>query len=159
MIEVYTDGACHPNPGAGGWAFVIINDGVEVGRHSGYEAKATNNTMELMAALKALQWIREYPGHAHDLEIVIYTDSQYLIQGITKWIKGWQRRGWMTHKSKKHPSQPVKNKELWQSLAHLISKKTKWVWVRGHNENYYNELCDQLAVAAKKGMKCQPASL
>jgi len=145
MIEIYTDGACYPNPGIGGWAFIILNDGVEVGRHSGGSANATNNTMELTAALKALQWIREYPGHGKEIEIVIYTDSQYLIQGITKWIKGWQARQWTTRQH-----EPVKNKDLWQSIAHLISKQVKWKWVRGHNENRYNEIVDVMAVEARR---------
>lgn len=133
-ITVYTDGACKGNPGPGGWAAVII-DGNNVTEIAGSEANTTNNRMELMAAIQALQKI--------DGELKVYTDSKYLMQGITEWLPNWIKRNW-----KNSANEPVKNKDLWQKLVQLTkNRKIKWNWVKGHSDNEYNNRADELASA------------
>lgn len=143
MIEIYTDGACSGNPGPGGYGIVIIySDGTKY-KMSGYEADTTNNKMELLGPITALKMLVHHNKNSND--IILYSDSSYLINGITKWINGWKRNGWKTSNKTN-----VKNKELWQSLDTLMPKfkSIKWVWVKGHNDNEYNEFCDKLATTA-----------
>ena len=137
MITIYTDGSCLNNPGNGGWAAIIsIND--EVKKISGSVKDTTNNKMELMAPIKALQEIKEKQP------IEIYTDSQYVRMGITDWVHKWIKNNW--HTSKK---EPVKNKELWIKLYDLNkSHKIKWIWVKAHAGNILNEEVDLLAKQA-----------
>ena len=134
MISIYTDGSCQNNPGNGGWA-AIININNEVKKISGSVKDTTNNKMELMAPIKALQKIKEKQP------IKIYTDSQYVRLGITNWVHKWIKNNWQTSKK-----EPVKNKELWIQLYELtIYYDIKWIWVKAHAGNVLNEEVDLLA--------------
>jgi len=139
MSEVlaFTDGACSGNPGPGGWGALLVYGGVEK-ELSGGEPMTTNNRMELMAAIAALEALKR------PCAVALYTDSQYLRDGITKWIEGWKRKGWITADKK-----PVKNVDLWQRLdAARLPHTVVWHWVRGHAGHPENERVDQLARAA-----------
>ena len=137
MIKIYTDGSCLNNPGNGGWAAIInINNKIE--KISGSVKDTTNNKMELMAPIKALQTIEE------GLPIEIYTDSQYVRLGITDWVHKWIKNNWLTSKK-----EPVKNKELWIQLYDLSkSHEIKWIWIKAHAGNILNEEVDLLAKQA-----------
>ncbi len=140
-ICAYSDGACSGNPGAGGWGAVIIvnNKTIEL---SGGAAMTTNNRMELAGAIAALDYLQQQ-GYAG--AISLSTDSQYVKNGITSWVKKWQTNGWLTS-----TKEPVKNKDLWQTLAQLNQQlKPTWLWVKGHSGHTHNERCDQLAVIAR----------
>ena len=133
-LEIYTDGACLGNPGPGGWAALIIDNNQER-ILSGNNEMTTNNRMELLAVIKALESIN------HHLEITIYTDSKYVINGITSWIKKWKTNDW-----KNSSKIPVKNIDLWKILdISSQKKKIKWVWVKGHSGNTYNDKVDEIA--------------
>ncbi|KAB7766283.1 ribonuclease HI [Xanthomonas maliensis] len=133
-IEVHTDGSCLGNPGPGGWAALLRYNGREK-ELSGGEATTTNNRMELMAAIMALEALTE------PCQIVLHTDSQYVRQGITEWMAGWVRRGWKTA-----GGDPVKNRELWERLHAATQRHTiEWRWVKGHNGDPDNERVDVLA--------------
>ncbi len=137
MIKIYTDGSCLNNPGNGGWA-AIINTNDVVKKISGSVKDTTNNKMELMAPIKALQEIREKQP------IEIYTDSQYVRMGITDWVHKWIKNNWQTSKK-----ELVKNKELWIQLYDLNkSHEIKWIWVKAHAGNILNEEVDLLAKQA-----------
>jgi ribonuclease HI len=137
MIKIYTDGSCLKNPGNGGWA-AIINIDNEIKKISGSVKDTTNNKMELMAPIKALQEIKEQQL------IEIYTDSQYVKLGITDWIHKWIKNDWRNSKK-----EPVKNKELWIELYDLTkSHEIKWIWVKAHAGNVLNEEVDLLAKKA-----------
>ena len=134
MINIYTDGACSGNPGVGGWGVVILDNGEEIELNGG-DYNTTNNKMELTAAIKAL----EYFDQRKDL--IIYTDSKYVKDGIESWIINWKRNGWKTAAKK-----PVKNKEMWIALDDLMKKHNiNWEWVKGHAGNKHNEKADYLA--------------
>ena len=139
MINIYTDGACSGNPGKGGWgAYIEAENSVE--ELSGYENSTTNNRMELTAVIKSLEYIQ------NPVEINIFTDSKYVMDGINLWIKNWKKNKWKTSNKK-----PVKNKDLWKKLDSLtINQKIKWTWVKGHNGNIGNEKADFLATEAIK---------
>tara|TARA_B100000780_G_C20674482_1_gene268433 strand:- start:46 stop:471 length:426 start_codon:yes stop_codon:yes gene_type:complete len=141
MIKIYTDGSCLNNPGNGGWAAIIkINN--EMKKICGSVKETTNNKMELMAPIKALQEIKEQQP------IEIYTDSQYVRLGITDWIHKWIKNNWLTSKKK-----PVKNKELWLELYELNkSHKIKWIWIKAHAGNILNEEVDMLAKQSAAAM-------
>ena len=137
MIKIYTDGSCLNNPGNGGWA-AIININNDVKKISGSVKETTNNKMELMAPIKALQEIKEKQP------IEIYTDSQYVRLGITNWVHKWIKNNWQTSKK-----EPVKNKELWIQLYDLNkSYEIKWIWVKAHAGNILNQEVDLLAKQA-----------
>ncbi len=134
-IEIYTDGACRGNPGPGGWGALLVFGDREKELY-GAEAETTNNRMELLAAINALESLRHdrYP-------IVLTTDSRYLMDGITKWLAGWKKRNWKTANR-----QPVKNEDLWRRLDELVSRfDIEWRWVRGHSGHAGNERVDALA--------------
>ena len=134
MIKVYTDGSCIGNPGNGGWAFVVINE-KDISYRAGFERNTTNNQMELMAAIKAIEFLDKYN------DINLNTDSNYVRQGITNWILNWKRNNWKTSTKK-----AVKNRELWERLDKLnLSKNIIWSWVRAHNVDEFNNQVDQLA--------------
>ena len=138
-LKVYTDGACSGNPGKGGWAAVIL-DGESQTSISGSENKTTNNRMELLAPIMALEKIK------NKSEIIIYTDSRYVKDGITEWIKKWKLNNWKSSNKK-----PVKNKDLWVKLDNSCKKhNVSWKWVKAHAENKYNNLVDELAVSETK---------
>ena len=135
-LKIYTDGACSGNPGKGGWAAIILD---EKGQSSisGTENKTTNNRMELMAPIMALKKIKTKS------EIMIYTDSRYLKDGITEWIKKWKLNDWKSSNKK-----PVKNKDLWVKLDNCCKKHNiSWKWVKAHAGNKFNDLVDELAVS------------
>ena len=137
---VYTDGACSGNPGPGGWGAVILNEARNEINISGKVKSTTNNRMELMAPIMALRKIKKAS------KIIIYTDSIYLKNGITTWIKKWEKNGWMSANKK-----PVKNKDLWVTLNTLSKQQViDWKWVKAHAGNKYNEIADMLATEAIK---------
>lgn len=134
QVELFTDGACRGNPGPGGWA-AIIRDGDGERHLSGYDPQTTNNRMELTAALEGL---RATPVGT---EVRVITDSRYLVDGMTRWLAGWVRRGW-----RKSDKKPVLNRELWQRLAEEAgARSVAWMWVEGHAGHPENELADRLA--------------
>lgn len=136
-IEIYTDGSSLGNPGPGGWGAILIHP-KKIKKLSGGFAYTTNNRMEMTAAIEALKAL------TRPCKVTLYTDSQYLKNGITQWIKGWKKKGWKTASKT-----DVKNKDLWQELDALMEKhQVDFQWVKGHAGNEYNELCDSLAVEA-----------
>ena len=138
-FKIYTDGACSGNPGKGGWAAVIL-DGKNQSSISGSENKTTNNRMELMAPIMALKKIKTKS------EVTIYTDSRYVKDGITEWIKKWKLNDWKGSNKK-----PVKNKDLWVKLDNCCQKHdVSWKWVKAHAGNKLNNLVDELAVSKSK---------
>ncbi len=133
-VEIFTDGACSGNPGPGGWGAVLRWKGVEK-ELSGGAAKTTNNRMEMMAAIAALESLKR------DVAVDLYTDSTYLRDGITKWLPAWKARGWKTA-----AKTPVKNKDLWQRLETALGgHDISWHWVKGHAGHPENERADELA--------------
>jgi len=135
-IEIYTDGACKGNPGPGGWG-VLLRSGPTVKELYGGERSTTNNRMELMAVIQALEALKR------PCNVTLYLDSQYVLKGITEWLPGWKAKGWKTASK-----QPVKNQELWQRLDALLQQgghDVDWRWVRGHNGDAGNERADALA--------------
>ena len=137
---IYTDGACSGNPGPGGWGAVIIDESKKQNNISGKVNATTNNRMELMAPIMALKKIKPKS------EVIIFTDSTYVKNGITEWIKKWEKNGWKNANKK-----PVKNKDLWVKLNELCQKnQITWRWVKGHSNDIYNNLADELATQAIK---------
>jgi ribonuclease HI len=136
-VAVHTDGACSGNPGPGGWGAVLRWRG-HVRELSGFEPATTNNRMELLAAINALETLKR------PMRVLLRTDSNYLRHGITTWLPGWKHRGWRTADKK-----PVKNQDLWQRLEQALAPhEVEWRWVRGHSGDPDNERADQLARAA-----------
>ena len=133
-ITIYTDGACHGNPGPGGWG-AVLRFGDHEAQLWGGEKSTTNNRMELFAAISALEAITD------DHPIVLFTDSQYVRTGITSWVQGWKRRDWRTASG-----EPVKNVDLWRRLDSIaVRYRIDWRWVKGHSGHEGNELADRLA--------------
>lgn len=141
-VSLFTDGACSGNPGPGGWAFILrcSKTGKELERSDG-EPESTNNRMELTAVIRGLEALQE------PCEVVLHADSTYVLQGMSKWMEGWKKRGWMRQEGKKRL--PVKNVELWKRLDELLqTHQVTYEHVKGHAGHVENERCDQLAVAA-----------
>ena len=139
MIEIYTDGSCLGNPGVGGWAFLILK-GNQLISKSGSAKNSTNNRMELTAAIKALEYLKD------EKILKINTDSNYLKNGINIWIYNWKKNNWLNSKKEQ-----VKNKELWIELELLTKNKDiYWNWVKAHNDNKFNNMVDSLAREAAK---------
>ncbi|GFO69157.1 ribonuclease H [Geomonas limicola] len=137
IVEIFCDGACSGNPGVGGYGS-ILRCGDKVKEISGADGATTNNRMEMSAAIAGLEALNR------PCEVVVTTDSQYLVKGMTEWLSGWQKRGWVNSKK-----EPVVNRDLWERLVALTKvHKVRWVWVRGHNGHPENERCDELARAA-----------
>jgi len=133
-VVIHTDGACSGNPGPGGWGVVLQCQDKEKEMYGG-DSRTTNNRMELMAAIQALEALQR------PAKVSLYTDSTYLLNGITKWIQGWQRNGWLTSAKK-----PVKNEDLWRRLVAAMSRhEVTWLWVKGHAGDPGNERADALA--------------
>lgn len=139
-VELYTDGACSGNPGPGGWAYLLKHPATGKAReHSGGEPATTNNRMELTAVVEGLRALQAPSS------VDIYSDSQYVLNGLREWMDNWKRNGWRTSSK-----QPVKNQDLWLLLDALKSQhELRFHWVRGHSEHPENERCDRLAVAAR----------
>ncbi|MES2938059.1 MAG: ribonuclease HI [Pseudomonadota bacterium] len=136
QVEIYTDGACKGNPGPGGWG-VLLKSGTTQKELYGGDPSTTNNRMELMAVIQALEALKR------PCAVTLYLDSQYVLKGITEWLPGWKAKGWRTASK-----QPVKNVELWQRLDDLLMRSghaVDWRWVRGHNGDPGNERADALA--------------
>ena len=136
-VDIYTDGACSGNPGPGGWGAILRYNGIEK-ELSGGDPGTTNNRMEMMAAIAALEALKR------PARVRLHTDSTYLKDGITKWIHAWKARGWKTANKK-----PVKNQDLWQRLeAALVPHEVTWFWIKGHSGHAENERADELARTA-----------
>ena len=137
IVDIFTDGACKGNPGPGGWGAVLRFGDTEK-EMSGGEALTTNNRMEMMAAVEALNALKK------PCRVTLHTDSKYVMDGITKWVFGWQKKGWRTADNK-----PVKNVEIWQALVKAVAPhQMTWKWVKGHAGHPENERADRLASAA-----------
>lgn len=137
-IKIYTDGACSGNPGPGGWGAILCWNDHEK-ELSGGESDTTNNRMEMMAVIKALEALKN-----DNSAVTIYTDSKYVLQGATEWLEGWKARGWKSASKK-----PVKNQDLWERIDSLIqTHAVHFIWVKGHNGHEMNERVDKLAVSA-----------
>ena len=141
-VKIYTDGACSGNPGPGGYG-VILEYGEKRRELSGGEAQTTNNRMELLAAIRGLEVLKE------DCGVELFSDSRYLVDGIKKgWAARWQKNGWM-----RNAKEPAKNADLWERLMELCARHTvNFIWVRGHADNENNNRCDALAVTAAKNV-------
>ena len=144
QVEIFTDGACRGNPGPGGWGAVLRHGKSEKELHGG-EPHTTNNRMELMAAIQALEALRE------ECEVRLTTDSQYVRKGITEWMANWKKRGWKTAAKK-----PVVNQDLWMRLDQAAARhRVRWHWVKGHSGHPENERADQLANRGIDEMKAR----
>jgi ribonuclease HI len=137
IISIHTDGACSKNPGPGGWGVVIHFSDGSTKELGGGIRETTNNQMELQGAIAALEFLST---HKQSTPVDLYTDSKYVLDGITKWIKGWKKNGWKTKDNK-----PVKNQEFWQQLDPLNTSNIRWHWVEGHSGDPDNERCDAIA--------------
>ncbi|MBX2987471.1 MAG: reverse transcriptase-like protein [Bdellovibrionaceae bacterium] len=157
FIAIYTDGACSGNPGPGGWGAIVLDSGGDVAEYGDGERGTTNNRMELSAALVALRKVAQRGQPAK--QIMLFTDSTYLIRGITQWVWGWRNRGWTTAEGNE-----VQSRDLWEDLIRVTteiqqnlitggSKKIEWNYVRGHKGVPGNERCDRIAVAFSQGNK------
>ncbi len=141
LVQIYTDGACSPNPGPGGWG-AILRSGEHEREISGADPATTNNRMELTAATRALQSLKR------PCRVEIYTDSEYLQRGITEWMPGWVRRGWRRSGGK------LANVELWQELAEAMKPHTlQWRWIKGHAGHAENERADEIARKARNNLR------
>ena len=141
--KIYTDGACSGNPGPGGWGAVIFDQDDKQKNISGSEKNTTNNRMELLAAIMSLKKIKA------NSKVVIFTDSTYVKNGITEWLRNWKKNGWKNSNKK-----PVKNKDLWVKLDKLCeANSVSWKWVKGHSTNEFNNLADELATKAIKELQ------
>ncbi len=139
-VIAYTDGGCSPNPGKGGWGVYIILEGDKALMLKGSDPSTTNNKMEILASIRALESLEE------ESDVTLYTDSIYLKRGITEWITAWQKNGWKSAKK-----EPVKNDDLWQRLLILTKRHTvTWQWVKAHANNIGNNIADGLATLAKQ---------
>jgi ribonuclease HI len=133
-VEIFTDGACKGNPGPGGWG-VLLRLGQHEKELSGHEPDTTNNRMEMTAVIEALNALKE------PCEVTLHTDSRYVVDGMTKWVHGWKKRGWVNASKK-----PVRNADLWHDLIEAARRhKIRWEWVRGHSGHTENERVDRLA--------------
>ena len=146
-VILYTDGACSKNPGPGGWAAILLYEAHELAL-TGAEAATTNNRMELQAVIAGLERLKEA------CDVAVYADSSYVINGFAKgWIFNWRRNGWINSQKK-----PVENKDLWQALWDAVQRhEVSWHWVKGHDDNVYNNQCDRLARQAIKDLLASEA--
>ena len=142
-LELFTDGACAGNPGKGGWAFLLIKDGAIIAKENGAEPFTTNNIMELLSIVKALEFIsKNFPNEP----VRLFSDSAYCINGLSSWVYNWEKNGWITANKT-----PVKNKELWQAILNYTRKlDVSFEKVKGHANNTYNQIVDRLAVEARQ---------
>lgn len=150
-IDIYTDGSCLKNPGPGGWSFIVIfHDNNKIIISSGFNCETTNNQMEMMASIQALNFLRQNNINSNNLNL--YTDSQYLKNGINIWINNWKKNSWKTA-----AKTPVKNKELWQDLDILNNSiNPNWQWVKAHEDNFFNNFVDIYANITAKNQSLTP---
>ncbi|MBM4222629.1 MAG: ribonuclease HI [Gammaproteobacteria bacterium] len=141
MITIYTDGSCLQNPGPGGWAWIALNENEAVIQENcGSIVNTTNNQMELTAAIEALQWVLKQPN-GPQTQVLVYTDSKYVQQGISEWIIGWKKKNWRSS-----TGSPVKNQSFWVELDRLnMMLKVRWAWVKAHDTNRWNIHVDNKA--------------
>lgn len=142
MLELWTDGACQINDShhGGGWGYVIVDGVREIGRCNGYEYPTTNNRMEMTAVIEGLKRIPK------GVPVTVYSDSNYVVKGVTQWMKGWIKKGW---KTAMHGNGDVKNKDLWLQIKELNdTRNIRWEWVKAHAGHLYNEIADTIAVEA-----------
>jgi ribonuclease HI len=149
-MRIYTDGGCSGNPGPGGWAYVMVAETFQgqkvTAENYGAEKQTTNNRMELLAVISALEALKKMK---QGRKAEVYTDSQYVQKGMTEWIESWKKKGWRTSEK-----EPVKNQDLWQRLDALASDfSVTWIWVKGHAGDKYNERCDALTQKAINSLK------
>lgn len=147
MITIYTDGSSRGNPGPGGWGVVLTSEDkiIEIG---GRETHTTNNRMELTACIRAIEFVSKLEPSPKSLTTTIYTDSEYVMKGITDWIKKWQAKGWKTTNKK-----PVLNQDLWQKLLEISKNKNlNWKYVAGHSGDKLNDRCDEIATEFADGL-------
>lgn len=141
-VELFSDGACSGNPGVGGWG-TILRCGTTEKEFSGAEWETTNNRMEMTGAIRGLEAL------TRPCDVVVTTDSQYLVKGMTEWLPGWIRKGWVNSKK-----EPVLNRDLWERLNELAKiHRIQWAWIKGHNGHAENERCDTLARGAIEELK------
>ena len=134
QVTIYTDGACSNNPGPGGWGAILIYEGLKK-EISGYEEQTTNNRMEMLSVIKALELLKE------PCIVNLYSDSQYVCKGISSWLSGWKKKNWIGSNK-----EPIKNQDLWQTLDSLLQRHVVTTnWVKGHSGDHYNEIVDELA--------------
>jgi len=141
MFTVYTDGSCLGNPGPGGVGIVVLENGNEIGRFSFGEKYTTNNRMELLATMSGIAYVKETFGY--DSKILVKTDSRYVVDGMNQWRHGWKKNKWKNCKA---------NLDVWKELD-VLGDDCQYEWVKGHNKDYYNEIADDLALAAAKEAK------
>jgi ribonuclease HI len=142
-VEIYTDGGCRPNPGVGGWGVILLSKDKRK-ELSGGEMNTTNNRMELTAAVRALEALKR------PCKAILHTDSEYLRNGVTSWMKTWKRNNW------RGTAGPVKNRDLWEQLDALVQKhEVHWRWVAGHSGHEHNDRCDELATEAIERQKAE----
>ncbi len=152
-IDIYTDGGCSGNPGIGGWAYVIVANGRQESEY-GSDPATTNNRMELTAVIRALRRVEERDTDAARPSINLHTDSQYVRNGITSWIRTWVRNGWRTS-----GKDPVKNRDLWEELLQRSERfDIRYTWVRGHAGDPLNETCDALVQQAIREQRTRTAA-
>lgn len=150
--HLYTDGACSPNPGKGGWSFILRSNMKDEVVHTGYDCDTTNNRMELLAVLKGID---HYKSHMENGKLLVYSDSQYLVNGINEWMEGWKNRNW-----KRRGDKPVKNDDLWKKIYTLCQGlNVICIHVKGHTGHVENERCDKLAVNTIKQFKDSGVSI
>jgi ribonuclease HI len=143
QLKLITDGACLGNPGPGGWAAILKYNGKEKELY-GFEPHTTNNRMELTAAIEGLRALKEH------CQVEVVTDSEYVKNGITQWLAGWKRKGWLTAAKK-----PVVNRDLWEELDVQVQRHTtNWVWTKGHASHADNNRADELAARAAREQRC-----
>lgn len=141
MFTIYTDGSCLGNPGPGGVGIVVLKDGNEIGRFSFGEKHTTNNRMELLASMSGIAYVKETFGY--DQEILVISDSQYVVTGMNDWRHKWKKKNWKNCKA---------NLDLWKEID-VLGDDCQYKWVKAHNKDFYNEIADSLALAAAKDAK------
>ena len=148
--SLYTDGACQPNPGKGGWAYIFMFDDdydIDKEQGSGYVESSTNNRMEMQAVIEGLKFVfSKYPEKVNELELEIFSDSKYVVDGINIWSHSWKEKGWT-----KKGGKPIMNLDLWKDVRELADRvNVTCIYVRGHQGNHFNEIVDKIAVEAIK---------
>lgn len=153
LLQLYCDGACEPNPGPGGWAYAVVQNGKLLTEGSGAHPSTTNNRMEMQAAIAGLTAALSNRNAA----IRVFSDSKYLVNGASIWSQNWKKKGWKIKGKHGNPPSEVKNRDLWELIDSVTTYRiVEWTWIRGHNGNFWNEHCDVAAVAAMNAIRFPP---